>query len=128
MFRDEVYDADYKDKFRLFTELVESRLGPATDANSLRQKLSRIQLKGNATNTIPLSGETTSLENAVVVTVRTEGTINQVYIDLDNIEMILTDGSLQQEFFEKLEGITSGIYTFQEKQIDNLGLLFRFIK
>lgn len=128
MFGDEVYDADYKDKFKLFTELVETRFGAATDANSLRQKLSRIQLKGNATNTVPLSGETTTLENAVVVTVRTEGIINQVYIDLYNIELILADGSLQQEFFDKLEGITSNVYTFQEKQIDNLGLLFRFLK
>lgn len=127
MFNDN-YDADYKQKFQLFTDLIAAKLGPATDANSLRQKLSRIQLKGAAANTIPLTGETTQLDNCMSVSVRTEAVINQVYIDLDNIEMILADGSLQQEFFEKLSGITSGIYTFQEKQIDHLGLLFRFVK
>ena len=128
MFDDIVYDADYKDKFKLFTELVASRLGAATDANSLRQKLSRIQLKGEAANVISLADASQQLENAVMVSVRTEAIVNQVYLDLDTVELILADGSLQDEFFSKLDGLTTAMYTVQEKQIDNLGLLFRFLK
>jgi hypothetical protein len=129
MFDDVVYDADYQKKFNLLTELVATRLGAATDPSNLRQKLSRIQLKGNPSNTISLSNDgVMPLDNAVVVSVRAEATVNQVYIDLDNIEMILADGTLQEEFFTKLEGISSSVYTVQEKQIDNLGLLFRFVR
>jgi len=128
MFDDTTYDSDYKDKLKLFAELLESRLGKATEQSQLRLKLSRIALKGNAVNNVLLSEQKQEMENVCVVSVRQDATINQLYVGLDDIELILSDSTLQTEFFEKIQGLSSNVYTVREKQVDSIGLLIRFIK
>lgn len=128
MFNELTYEADYKDKFNAFISALKARYGEPTDLATIRGKMSRIELKGNAVNQVLLSEQKQTLENCCVVTVRQEATVNQVYLDLDTIELLLSDGELMREFFEKMQGLASNIYTVQEKQVDNLGLLLKFVK
>lgn len=122
------YETGYEDKLSLFKDLLRQTYGAPSSESSLREVINRIELKGNAVNNVLLSDVAQSLDNTCFVSVKQEATVNQIYVDLDSIELILSDETLESEFFNKIASLGSNVYTIREKQIDNIGLLIRFIK
>lgn len=122
------YDTDYKEKLSLFVDLLTQNYGAPSQEDNLRGLINRIDLCGNATNHLLFSDGVQHLENVCVITVKQEAIVNQLYIDLDSIELILSDDSLQKELFEKISSFGSRTYTVKDKQVENIGLIIRFFK